>query len=391
MFTILLDFFQSAPLFPSKAVPIYAYGLGLVFVLVSRTIVRAAQRWLFNFNVGVHQVIIVGSGQLAQRIAGDLSLTRSGYRILGCIDTARWAAKRMPGISIYRNLDEALEMLGPRHIDEIIQADSGLDQEAILGLVNYATNHHISYRFVPNQFGLYATNSAVSSLAGIPMIEIKLTPLDGWGRILKRAFDVIGATFGLIILSPVFLVVYVTIKLRDPGPAFFRHRRLSRAGREVRVIKFRTMIWRYCDGPNRPYKNAIETLKAMGRADLIPEFERDQKLADDPRVSRLGRFLRKTSIDELPQLVNVLVGDMSLVGPRPIVPAELERYGEQGASFLALKPGLTGLWQISGRSDISYDERVKLDIYYVENWSLFMDIKILLKTVVTVLRHDGAH
>ena len=156
-------------------------------------------------------------------------------------------------------------------------------------------------------------------------------------------------------------------------------------------MKFRTMMWKYCDGPGRPYKNAIETLTAMGRRDLIAEFKRDQKLANDPRVSRFGRFLRRTSLDELPQLFNVLSGDMSLVGPRPIVPAELEHYGDRSANFLALKPGITGLWQISGRSDISYDERVKLDIYYVENWSLGLDLKIVLKTALAIFTARGAY
>lgn len=129
----------------------------------------------------------------------------------------------------------------------------------------------------------------------------------------------------------------------------------------------------------------------MGREALIPEFRKNQKVENDPRVSRFGRILRKTSLDELPQLFNVLRGDLSMVGPRPIIPAELEHYGDRSASFLALKPGLTGLWQISGRSDISYDERVKLDIYYVENWSLMLDIRILLKSVFTILGSKGAY
>lgn len=391
MFMILLDFFQRDSIFPSKAVPIYAYGLGLVFVLTARTVVRAVQRWLFNFGVGVHQALLVGSGELAQRIAHDLSFTRSGYRLLGSIDTARGAAKRMPGVPMFRSLEEALDTLDGQHIDEIIQADSGLDQEEILGLVNYATNHHVAYRFVPNQFGLYATNSAVSSMAGIPMIEIKLTPLDGWGRILKRSFDVIGATLGLVLLLPLILIIAVLIKILDPGPILYAHRRLTRIGKELPVFKFRTMKWQYCTGPEREFKTAEEAFAAMGRKDLVKEFARVQKVDNDPRVTRLGSFLRKSSLDELPQLINVLRGDMSLVGPRPIIPAELERYGDHGAHFLALKPGITGLWQISGRNDISYEERVKLDIYYIENWSLLLDIKILFKTVLTILSRKGAY
>jgi exopolysaccharide biosynthesis polyprenyl glycosylphosphotransferase len=392
MFMILLDFMQPQSLFPSKSVPIYAYGLGLLFVWTARTVVRAIQRGLFNSGIGVHQAVIVGSGDIAQRIAHDLSLTRSGYRLLGCIDTARNASKRMPGLAIYRSLDDVLASLGPKvHLDEIIQADSGLNQEEVLALVNYATNHHIVYRFIPNQFGLYATNSVIGSLAGVPMIEIKLTPLDGWGRIVKRVFDVIGAILGLILLSPVFLAVAIAIKLKDPGPIFFRHRRLSRAGQELYMYKFRSMGWKFNNDPEYKGKSQIEIFTMMGRPELVAEFKRDQKVQDDPRVSGIGQFLRRTSLDELPQLINVFKGDMSLVGPRPVVPVELERYGDQGASFLALKPGITGLWQISGRNDISYEDRVKLDIYYVENWSMWLDIKILMKTVVTILQRKGAY
>ncbi len=391
MFMILLDFFRPASLFPSKAVPIYAYGLGLVFVLSARTVMRGIQRWLFNFGIGVHQALLIGSGRLAQRIARDLAQPRSGYRLLGCIDTARGAAKRLPGMPIYGSFDEALATLGSRRLDEIIQADSALGSDEVLALVNYATNHHVSYRFVPNQFGLYATNSALGSLAGIPMIEIKLTPLDGWGRIMKRVFDVVGATLGLAILSPIFLIIALLIKISDPGPVFYRHRRLVREGQEVFVYKFRSMQWKYTNDPKYRGKSSEQIFRMLGRPELAQEFKQAQKVQNDPRVSRFGRLLRSTSLDELPQLINAIKGDMSLVGPRPITPVELERYGDQGASFLALKPGITGLWQISGRSDITYDDRVKLDIYYVENWSLWLDIKILLKTAFAILRRKGAY
>jgi len=392
MFTILLDFLQPQSLFPSKAVPIYAYGLGLIFVLLARTIVRGIQRWLFNFGVGVHNIYIIGSGEIAQRIVAELTQPSSGYRVLGCIDVARGAAKRMPGLPIYGNFDDAMKSVKPGVLDEIIQGDSGLGQEEVLDLVHYATNHHIAYRFVPNQFGLYASNSSLESLAGVPMIEIRLTPLEGWGRIGKRAFDLLGAVLGLVVLSPLLLVIAVVEKIADPrGPILYHHRRLSRNGEELYVLKFRTMTWKYCDGPNRPFKTAADSFRAMGREDLIREFNKVQKLDDDPRVSGLGKFLRKTSLDELPQLFNALNGSMSLVGPRPIVPTELERYGDRKSAFLALKPGITGLWQISGRNDVSYEDRVKLDIYYVENWSLVLDLRILIRTVMAIFKGRGAY
>ena len=393
MLSILFDFFQRQSLFPSKAVPIYAYGMGLVFVLLSRTIVRSLQRWLFQYGVGVHNSILVGSGELAQRIAPDLQQPHSGYRLLAVVDTAKGAKRRMKGVPIFESLQAAIASVGRVGlIDEIIQADSALDTDEILYIVNFAANHQIGYRFVPNQFGLYASNSVLGTLAGVQMIEIRLTPLDGWGRVAKRAFDLGGSLLGMVLLSPVLLCVAIAIKLWDPkGPILYRHYRLSRNGKPVQVLKYRTMLWRYCDGPGRPFKSAEETFTAMGRSDLIAEFREIQKLHDDPRVNRLGKFLRKNSLDELPQLINVFRGDMSLVGPRPIVKRELEHYGDRGAVFLALKPGMTGLWQISGRSDISYDDRVKLDIYYVEHWGLLLDTKILIKTAVTFVTGRGAY
>jgi exopolysaccharide biosynthesis polyprenyl glycosylphosphotransferase len=393
MLTILVDFFRPVSIFPSKAVPIYAYGLGLVFVMTARIIVRGLQRWCFRFGVGVHNALLIGSGEFAQRIYHDLAAPWSGYRMVGCVDSAPGAGKRITDIPVYAEFNEALSHLQRKYpIDDIIQADSALDQEEILQVVNYATNEHIGYRFVANQFGLYASNAAFGSLAGLPMIEIRLTPLEGWGRVVKRTFDVIGATLGIIALSPLLAFVAILIKLNDStGPILYRHRRLSRNGKEVFVLKFRTMLWEYSTGQGRPYKTTEEALMATGGPELVKEFIRDQKVARDPRVTPFGSFLRKTSIDELPQLFNVLVGDMSLVGPRPIIPQELERYGQHGASFLALKPGATGLWQISGRSDLTYEDRVKLDIYYVENWSLQLDAKILFKTVFAIFRRRGAY
>jgi exopolysaccharide biosynthesis polyprenyl glycosylphosphotransferase len=394
MVLIILDFFSKQPLFPSKAVPIYAYGFGIVFVTFGRVVVRAIQRSLFRYGIGVHRVLLVGSGDLAQRIYANLKRPRSGFHFVGGIDTARGASKRLMGLSIYRNLADAQAVLRDPGIDQILQADSALDPNEILELVNYATNRQISYRFVPNQFGLYATNSTLSDVAGIPLLEIRLTPLDGWGRIIKRFCDVIGATIGLILLSPVFLIIAIAIKIADPGPVFFRHRRLSRTGGEIFIYKFRSMRQRFSDDSKDPQfrgKTPPEIFRALGKPDLADEFEREQKVQNDPRVSRIGAFLRRTSLDELPQLINAWKGDLSLVGPRPIVPLELDRYGSQSASFLALKPGITGLWQISGRSDIGYDERVKLDIYYVENWSLWLDFKIIVSTIRVIFSRDGAY
>ena len=390
MFMIVVDFVSKTPLFPSKAVPIYAYGISLITVTLGRAIVRGLQRSLFRLGIGTYKSVIVGSGPLAQQLALSLADTAtSGYDIIGVIDTAKGARSRMNPTPVNSSLEELLARLEGGTIDEIIQADSSLPPEAIFELVEYAANQQITYRFIPNQFGIFATHSELGTLAGMPMVAMKRTPLDGWGRIVKRGFDVVAATFGLIILSPVFLIVALAILVADPGPILYRHKRLSRSGKAIYIFKFRTMRQKFSKASH--HKSDVEVFTELNRPDLVEEFERDQKVKNDPRVSRIGAFLRRNSIDELPQLLNIWWGDLSLVGPRPIVTAELDKYGTGSSVLLSLRPGLTGLWQVSGRNDISYDERVKLDMYYVENWSLWMDIRIILRTIVIVITRRGAY
>ncbi len=391
MFMIVMDFVSPTPIFPSKAVPIYAYWFSLVMVVIGRQLVRWFQRRLFHSGIGTYKAVIIGSGVLAQQLALALRHTASsGYEVIGVIDTAKGAQKRMKPLRVDISLTNLLNRLQGTPIDEFIQADSSLEPEEVFEVVEYAANHHITYRFVPNQFGLFATHSEIGTLAGMPMVAMKRTPLDGWGRIVKRVFDVLGSAFGLIVLSPVFLLIALIIKLTDPGPVFYRHKRLSRSGHEIWVYKFRSMRQTFTTDKQFKGKTEVEIFAQLGRSDLIEEWQRDQKVQHDPRVSRVGGFLRRTSLDELPQFYNILRGDISLVGPRPIIEEELERYGSGRSVLLSLKPGLTGLWQVSGRSDISYDERVKLDIYYIENWSIILDIKIIFRTIVIVLTRQGA-
>ena len=212
-----------------------------------------------------------------------------------------------------------------------------------------------------------------------------------WAEIVKRALDVTVACVGLLVLSPLFLAIALAIKLTDRGPVFYRHRRLSRVGRSTEIYKFRSMKVEYSTGEGFGDRTDGDVLALLGIPELAAAFERAQKLPNDPRISRIGSFLRRTSLDELPQLWNVLKGELSLVGPRPIVIAELERYGDGQEMLLSLKPGLTGLWQVSGRNDLDYSERVRLDLYYVENRSFLLDLKILLRTPMAVILRRGAY
>ncbi len=392
MFMVMVNFVSKTPIFPSKAVPVYAYGFSLITVTLGRLIVRVVQRNLFQHGIGTYKAVVVGSGALAQQLAISLAHTASsGYEIVGVIDTAKGAERRMAPHFVATSWEELQKHLGTHPVDEIIQADSSLDPEAIFQLVEYAASHHITYRFIPNQFGIFATHSELGTLAGMPMVAMKRTPLDGWGRIVKRGFDVVSSTCGLIIFSPLFLLLAIIIKFTDGGRVFYRHKRLSRTGKVIHVYKFRSMHERFSTGGAFSGKTDAEIFTELGRADLLEEFAREQKVKDDPRVTPIGSFLRRTSLDELPQLINILRGDISLVGPRPIVEAELDKYGTGRSTLLSLKPGLTGLWQVSGRNDVSYEERVKLDIYYIENWSFWLDLRIILRTIVIVLRGRGAY
>jgi exopolysaccharide biosynthesis polyprenyl glycosylphosphotransferase len=392
MLLIVFDYLRTdSPLFPSRSVPVFALGLGIVLVMTSRLFVRRGMWLLHKSGRGLRNVVMVGTGDLAQRIASDMSRPGNGFRIVGAIGVKGEQGLLSGAFPIFGSIEDALHKQDAR-IDEFVQADVDIPRHEITRMMSFANSRSIDYRFVPDQYGVYAAASTMSIVAGIPVMDVRLTALDGWGALGKRVFDIVSAFALILLLAPALLAIAMAIKFTDPaGPVFYRQTRLGRGGRKIGVLKFRSMRWEYSTGPNRPYKTAIEAFVAMGRADLCGEFEIDHKVANDPRVSTLGAWLRKTSLDELPQLFNALLGELSVIGPRPITQEELVRYGNQRSSFLALKPGITGLWQVSGRSSVSYDERVKLDIFYVENWSLALDMSILAKTVVTVAARRGAY
>lgn len=386
MFLILADFASQNPIIPSKSVPVYGFIFAFILIVIARQLVRVFQRFLWRFGVGVHSVFIIGTGPVAREIKGSLRPDHNGYRLLNdTVEDELSVYKSLKGIDLLKKIYQV------HHIDEIFMSDPTLDDKSQLEIIEFCHANQISYKFVPPTAGLFKTQSETVPYSTIPVLEIIQTPLEGWGRIVKRATDLLCAAFGIVVLSPVFLLIALLIKIIDPGPVFYLHRRLSREGKKINVYKFRTMKKEYCVGKKYKYKTNEQVLAKFDDKALLVEFKKHQKLKDDPRVSRLGRFLRRTSLDELPQLFNVLVGNLSLVGPRPITEDELERYGDVSSKFLAIKPGLTGLWQVSGRNDISYDDRVALDIYYVENWSLWTDFVIFLKTIRLVIRGRGGY
>jgi exopolysaccharide biosynthesis polyprenyl glycosylphosphotransferase len=229
--------------------------------------------------------------------------------------------------------------------------------------------------------GLYqiiATGFEVAEFANVPLIGIKRIRLTGWNSAMKFLVDYSLTILAVILLSPLFVLIALLVKLGSPGPVIYRRRVMGVNGRQFDAYKFRTMIV------------GAETFLDQ-EPELKREFQKNHKLKEDPRITRFGRLLRKTSLDELPQLFNVLRGEMSLVGPRMISPEEMTKYQQAGINLLTVKPGITGLWQVNGRSNVSYEERVQMDMYYIRNWSLFLDVNLLLRTIPAILSQQGAY
>jgi exopolysaccharide biosynthesis polyprenyl glycosylphosphotransferase len=381
LFIIGYDFVIDDRLFPARLVAVYGLLLSLAFLILFRAFARELRAALFSYGIGVNNVLIVGNGPVTAGIIEELEDThRSGHRILGIVGEPH------KGFRAFETFDEAIFKLKNKNLHSIIQTEldqDGLKNDTIMG---YAQVHHIAYRFIPaSNSELFVGNIEVELFRGTPVITVHQTALVGWGRALKRTFDVIVGTLFLLISLPLMLMVAIAQKLQEPsGSILFRQVRLTQFDREFKVYKFRTMKTKYSG------LSPEEAFRVMGKPELAKKYrDGGDALINDPRISRFGRFLRATSLDELPQLFNVVKGDISLVGPRALVPEELKAYRHKH-NILSVKSGLTGLAQVSGRREISFAERRKLDTYYVQNWSFWLDIIILLKTFRAVLARVGA-
>ena len=374
------DFVSTKPIFPAKLVALYAFVLGFVLLLLERSLMRAIRTGLFAYGFGINKVLIVGSGASTNELINKIAQTQhTGQKVIAVIGKPSAITKRL-GIPTY----SSLHMIDEFELDTIIQTGNLNDETLTKELIGIAQDHHVSYRFVPEQAQLYAGNTQVELYQGVPIVTVQPTALIGWGRFVKRSFDIVVSFVLIVILSPLFLLIAIAIKLSDPGPVIFRQRRLTRFDTPFQVLKFRSLIMKY-NG-----RDEVTVFKEMGREDLAEEFVRNRgKVVKDPRISPIGRFLRVTSLDELPQLINVLKGDISLVGPRAIVEHHAREYKENRSLMLSVKTGITGLAQVSGRDDLTLEERINLDIYYVQNWSFWLDLSILVKTAYILVVRKG--
>jgi exopolysaccharide biosynthesis polyprenyl glycosylphosphotransferase len=386
MAAISYAYIANLQIFPARLVVFYSVFFSFLFVIIFRTVIRGLRRMLFARGRGLNRVLVVGDSRLTPRLVSAIAASQrtQGDAVIGVVGGTKHVIEPNTGFLVFSTFDDAAQALKKNMPNTIIQTELYGSNEQNSAVLAFAQQHHIDYRFVPGNNELYVGNIEVELFHSVPMVAMHQTALVGWGRVVKRAFDVVFSLLAILITSPIMLIVALCIKLSDRGPVFFRQARLTRSNRVFNVYKFRSN--------NMTYNGLSpeEAFKKMGKPELIQEYRANgDRLENDPRVTPIGRFIRRSSIDELPQLFNVLKGDISLVGPRALVPDELAKYSRRH-TILSVRSGLTGLAQVSGRRDISFDERRKLDVYYVQNWSFWGDIIILIRTVWIVLFHRGA-
>lgn len=371
LMAIFVLFFFNQTIFPSRFIILAGWGLAVILVMTGRLLLRLVQQFTFSRGYGLHRLVIVnGQGMEAETIQQILKNRAYGYEVV---------ADLAYGDDTLAKLEQ---LYHSERIDEIIQANTHLSDEVNYQLVEFARNKGLQFSFVPNLFDVQRNAIELNNLKGIPVISLKNTPLDGWGRVAKRIMDIILSLVCLLITLPLFIIIAIAIRLDSPGRAVYSALRGGR-GRDFKFYKFRSMYRHLSVGDQYGGKEAEsvrqELWKKSARGGADGAF---LKIKDDPRVTKVGRFIRRTKLDELPQFWNVLKGDMSMVGPRAHVLDEVERYRNRYRRMFSIKPGIFGLSQLSQLTwpDLPFEEEIRLNTYYIENWSLWWDLKILIKT-----------
>ena len=377
---LMVGNFMFQPLFHSRLV----YGIAGVFILLFTTSTRVANRLIMaqlrQRGIGTRRMLLVGAGEVSRKIMRLLLANPSlGFDVAGFLDDNPERGQRDLGpFTALGAIDNLAEVLREKQVDEVIVTLPWQYHRRIMSVLAICERAGVRARVVPDMLQMSLDRVDFEVLKGIPLLGVKHMSLSGPRSAVKRALDLIVAVIGLIITLPIMLLIAIAIKIDSPGPVLFVQERIGKNGQPFKTYKFRSMVLQ------------AEAL----REHFLPLNEADGplfKIREDPRATNVGRFLRRFSLDELPQFFNVVRGDMSLVGPRPALPSEVEDYEAWHRKRLEVTPGMTGLWQVSGRSDLSFDEMMLLDIYYVENWSPFVDISIMLRTIPRVLSGEGAY
>lgn len=349
-----------------------------LMLLAIRLVAHHTQVRLFSSGSWRRKMVIVGAGPQGVKVYDHLqSKNWLGVKCIGFVDQS---ASKSPveGAPLLGRVEDLATVVLDQDVEEIVIALPPEDHILMEKIVNNGVRRDVKVRIIPDSFAYPYSEINIQEYDGLAMIDVKQTNLDAMHSGLKRFMDILLAIIMLIIHSPLWVITVLLIRTTSKGPALYRQTRLGKDGESFEMLKFRSMV----EGAHEMRNNLKRNNEASG-----PIF----KMKDDPRVTRTGRLLRRTSLDELPQFLNVLQGDMSIVGPRPPLPEEVGRYQSHHLKRLAVRPGVTGLWQVSGRDRRDFEEMSRLDLYYIENWSIRLDLKIILKTVPTVLRREGAY
>jgi len=358
---------------------------------------RFIQAQFRNRDINLIPTLIVGTNTEAEQTIRELSERRDlGYRVIGTVFSGEQSAaerksfENITSVPVVGELNELAELIRELEIQEVIITDNTLPSEKLFdAMMRIGRKQKVEFRFAPSLFNLLPQKTSVEQIGVLPMVRLFREPLSEAERFIKRLSDIVISAIATILLAPFWLVVSFIIKFDSRGPILFRQERVGMDGRLFLCYKFRTMAANSGDELHRQaYRQNIE-----GSADANIGEETEPifgKVKDDPRITKAGKWLRRSSFDELPQILNVLKGDMSIVGPRPPISYEVEDYDIWHRKRLDMKPGITGLWQVSGRSRLTFEEMVRIDLFYIENWSLWLDIKIVLLTIPAIFRGDGA-
>lgn len=367
----------------SRAWLLLTYVLSSALVFIGRLAVQRMLTWVRGRGQMLYRTVVVGTNSEALRIVDVLGRTHAhGLVPVGCVSSnggdERSDDMCAAGVPCLGRADDVAPIVREHDADTVVVASSAFDHDEIARMISELRKIPVRIHISSGLFEVLTTRVFVREVAGVPLITIKRVGFTRLNRIVKRAFDVAVSSAIMIVGSPLWLALALAVKTTSKGPVFYLQKRIGKGGRPFGMYKFRSMV---------ANADAIRDRLAEDNEADGPIF----KMRNDPRITPVGRFMRRYSLDEFPQLINVFKGEMSLVGPRPPLPAETEQYGDQHWRRLEVPPGMTGLWQVSGRSDLSFDEMVRLDLFYIENWSLTFDLALLVRTIPAVMFARGAY
>lgn len=377
----------------------YARGVfvvDFVFAFISigfiRYVIRTVQTVVRRRQINLIPTLVVGRGAEASLFIREMRERPAlGYRVIGVVDIKPVddrEAESYEGVPVVSNLEGLPDAIRDSGANEVIIADPDVNGEALFEvMIRCGRRRGVEFRIAPSLFNCLPRKTEIDQIGVLPMIRLFREPLSRGSRLLKRSFDIVISALAIALLFPLWALIALLIKLDSKGPVFFTQERVGMDGRLFLVFKFRTMKAGADSESHREYQRSY--IAGRAEANLGDPAKPTYKLLADPRITRIGKLLRRTSLDEVPQLLNVLMGDMSIVGPRPPIQYEVEAYELWHRKRLDMKPGLTGLWQVSGRNRLPFEEMVRLDLFYIENWSLLLDLKIILRTGLVMIGGEG--